>query len=70
MNVFIVFIKFLGWIVAIWVKLVRLIEEKEAYGFERGPTTKIISIITKKKIALRVDPGPLCPHLGPSLPQR
>ena len=28
MNVFIVFVKFLGWIVAIWVKLAKLIEEK------------------------------------------
>ena len=35
MNVFIVFVKFLSWIVAIWVKLVRLIRKKGAQGFER-----------------------------------
>ena len=29
MNIFIVFVKFLDWIVAIWVRLVKLIEEKE-----------------------------------------
>ena len=34
-NVFIVFVKFLSWIVAIWVKLVRLIRKKGAQGFER-----------------------------------
>ena len=28
LNVFIVFVKILGWIVSIWVKLVRLIGEK------------------------------------------
>ena len=34
-NVFIVFVKFLSWIVAIGVKLVRLIRKKGAQGFER-----------------------------------
>ena len=32
MNVFIVFVKFLGWIVVIWVRLARLIEDK--WGFK------------------------------------
>ena len=42
MNVFIGFVKFLGWIVAIWFKLVRLIGEKEGLRFwNGGPTTKI-----------------------------
>ena len=35
MNVFIVFVKFLSWIVAIGFKLVRLIRKKGAQGFER-----------------------------------
>ena len=32
-NVFIIFVKFLGLIVAIWMKLVRFIEEKESLRF-------------------------------------
>ena len=48
MNVFIVFVKFLGWIVVIWMGLVRLIEEKGDLRFwKSGPTTKIKYIITK-----------------------
>jgi len=47
-NDFIVFVKFLGWIVALWVRLVMLIEEKGDLRFwKRGPTTKIKYIITK-----------------------
>ena len=33
MNVFIIFIKFLDWIVAIWIKLARITEEKDSLGF-------------------------------------
>ena len=33
MNVFIIFVKFLDWIVSIWMKLVRLIEEKGGLRF-------------------------------------
>ena len=44
MNIFIIFVKFLDWIVAIWVKLVKLIIEKE------GPTIKMkYRMIIKKK---------------------
>ena len=47
MNVFIVFVKFLDLIVAICVRLVRLIEEKEGLKvLEGGPTIKIKYIIT------------------------
>ena len=49
MNVFIVFIKFLGWVVAIWVSLASLIEENGDIKFSKGPTTKIKYIITKIK---------------------
>ena len=60
MNIFTVFVKFLDWIVAIWVRLVKLIGEKE------GPTIKMkyrmIIIIIKK-----LDLGGPGPHLGPSL---
>ena len=42
MNIFIIFVKFLDWIVAIWVKLVKLIGEKE------GQTIKIKYKIIKK----------------------
>ena len=46
-NVFIIFVKFLGLIVAIWMKLARFIEEKGSLRFlERDPTTKIKYIIT------------------------
>ena len=40
--ILIVFVKFLGWIVAIWVRIVRLIREKG------GLTTKIKYRIPKK----------------------
>ena len=40
MNVFIIFVKFLGWIVSIWVRLVRLIREKGALRFWKGPNYK------------------------------
>ena len=40
LNVFIVFVKILGWIVAIWVRLVRLIGDKG------DPTIKMKYIIT------------------------
>ena len=39
-NIFIVFVKFLGWIVAIWMKLVRLIEEKGDLRFWKGSNYK------------------------------
>ena len=42
MNVFNVFVKFLDWIVAIWVKLVKLIGEK------KGPTIKMKYRMIKK----------------------
>ena len=43
------FLLFLGWIVAIWVRLVRLIREKGGLRFWKGsPITKIKYIITKK----------------------
>ena len=48
MNIFIIFVKFLGWIVSIWVKLARLIRKK------RGPTTNMKYIITDNK---KMDPG-------------
>ena len=56
MNIFIIFVKFLSWIVAIWVKLARLIGEK------RGTITKMKYRMTKKK--KRLDPG------GPGPPPR
>ena len=71
MNIFIVFDKFFGWIVAIWMRLVRLIvkktknkktkkKKKKLKVLEGGLTTKIINIITKKYIFL--DPkGPRPP---------
>ena len=40
MNAFIVFVKFFDWIVAIWAKLVRLIEEKKSLRFWKGPNYK------------------------------
>ena len=42
MNIFIVFVKFLGWIVANLIRIARLIGEKG------GPTTKMKYIITIK----------------------
>ena len=49
MNIFIVFVKFLGGIVAIWVRLIMLIVEKGGLRFRNGLTTKIKNIITKKE---------------------
>ena len=46
MNIFIVFVKFFGWIVVIWVRLVRFILEKKGQRFWKGLTTKIKNIIT------------------------
>ena len=43
MNIFIVFVKILSLIVAIWVRLAKLIGEKES------PTTKMKHKMTKKK---------------------
>ena len=63
MNIFIVFVKFFGWIVAIWVRLVRFILEKRGQRFWKGLTTKIKNIITKKKWTL----GGLGPYLSLSL---
>ena len=65
-NVFIDFVKFLDLKVAIWMRLVRLIEEKVIYGFGREPgsTTKIKHIITKQTKKKKLDlggPGPLGP---------
>ena len=40
MNVFIVFVKFLGWIVIIWVRLGRFIEKKGPKVLEGGPNYK------------------------------
>ena len=40
MNVFIVFVKLFDWIVAILVRLTRLIEEKEPKDLEGGPNYK------------------------------
>jgi len=49
-NVFIVFIKFLGWVVAIWLSLASLIEENGDIKFWKGANYKNkIYIITKKK---------------------
>ena len=70
MNIFIVYVKFLSWIVFIWVRLVRLIGENVAYGFRRAPNykNKIYNNYKKKKkigpIGVR---APLSPHLGLSL---
>ena len=58
MNIFIVFFNFFGWIVAIWVRLVRFILEKRGQRFWKGLTTKIKNIITKKK---KKDPRGLRP---------
>ena len=54
MNVFIIFVKFLGWIIAIWVRLTRLIGENGGLRLWKGAQMHIyiyIYIITifKKK---------------------
>ena len=46
---FIIFVKFLGWIVTIWVRLAMLIEKYGDLRFwKEGSTIKITYIITKK----------------------
>ena len=53
MNVFIIFIKFLSWIAAISIKLVRLTKEKDGLGFWKGAHLKKLKyIITKKQLDL------------------
>ena len=72
MNVFIVFVKFLGRIVASWARLAGL---SRLIGEEEGPTTKMKNIISKKKkknwARGAQAPFPLSPHHpsphGPSL---
>ena len=62
MNIFIIFVKFLGWIVAIWVKLARLTGEKG------GTITKMKYRMTKKKNIGPGGPGPppgSVPNLNP-----
>ena len=55
-NIFIIFIKFLDWIVAIWVRLARFIEENGGLRFwKRGVTTKMKYIISFKK--KKIGPG-------------
>ena len=64
MNVFIIFVKFLDWIVAIWVRLARFIEENGGLRFWKGGvTTKMKYIISfkKKKNWTRGGSGPLGP---------
>ena len=47
MTIFIVFVKFLSWIVTIRVRLAKLIGKKEGLKFRKGSlTTKIKYIIT------------------------
>ena len=41
MNVFIIFVKFLGWIIAIWVKLTRLIGENGGLRLWKGAQMQI-----------------------------
>ena len=51
---FIVFVKFFGWIVAMWVRLARFIEENGGLQFWKGgPITKMKYIMVKKK---KLDP--------------
>ena len=68
-NDFIVFVKFLSWIVAIWMKLSKLIRRKRPKVLEEDPNIKIkYNVITKKKNGPKESPGPLePPHLGPFL---
>ena len=58
MKIFIVFVKFFGWTVAIWVKLVRFILEKKGQRFWKGLTTKIKNIIKKKMDPRGLRPPP------------
>ena len=60
----------MDWIVAIWVRLARFIEENGGLRFWKGGvTTKMKYIISfkKKKIGPWGVQAPLGPHLGPSL---
>ena len=66
MNIFIIFVKFFGWIVVIWVMLDRFIVEKKGLRFWKGLTTKIKNIITKKKIGPWRGAWALRPLLGSS----
>ena len=49
MDDFIVFIKFLGWIVVIWVRLAKVIKKKGLKVLEEGSITKMKYIITINK---------------------
>ena len=72
MNVFIVFVKFLGLIVAIWVRLARLIGVKGAKVLEGAQLQNEIYNNSKKKKKIWTRPGwaLLGPHLGLSLLQK
>ena len=58
----------MGLIVAIWIRLIRLIGEKKSKVLERGPITKIKIYNNYKKInknfGSREGPGPLGPPLN------
>ena len=59
MNDFIVFVKFLSWIVAIWMKLSQLIRRKWPKVLEEDPNIKIkYNVITKKKKWTQGELGP------------
>ena len=58
-NDFIVFVKFLSLIVAIWMKLSKLIRRKRPKVLEEDPNIKIkYNVITKKKKGTQGEPGP------------
>ena len=65
MNVFIVFVKFFGWIVVIWVRLIRSIEKKWPKELEGSQLQNEIYNNCKKINNWTRGSGP---HLGPSLP--
>ena len=68
-NYFIIFVKFLSWIVAIWMKLSKLIRRKRPKVLEEDPNIKIkYNVITKKKNGPKESPGPLEPPPG-SIPE-
>ena len=59
-----IFVKILGWIISIWVRLVRMIGKKGGQRFWKwGPTIKIKYIITILKMDLG-GPGRLGLHQG------
>ena len=63
MNTFIIFIKFLSWIVASCARLAKLIgEERSLKVLEEGPTTKIKNIISIKKLIKKGARGGSGPH--------